>query len=376
MPPLLLGINVLLSALIGWFYLGGFYYYAQGTVYASYFVAAAVVCAILMFLWVPEIGEDNRLMFFGFDTGVTVKPGTYILANAAPFLREINLHLGFSITRLRGNEKIYNENVNVKIFKDQRKTEYSARVTTTSFLALNFDKFLHNVVAFLLDFKGEYDQVQYYKVGRTAFLILLLVTAAARVMYPSGVQGTQPSKVHVTSSQQSNPTFASGNTLTLDVFLKKGFVPIIPNIEMFNLSNSENETAYYDIIDGKKYRTFSQPPIGQVRGIYIMESMCVLIPWGRQVVFLTKYPPQYAANVINPVSYFKKESSYNHFERYVIAFRKWALGKDTFIEETVSWNNLFDNWSEVEGESPGIKVKARHQRSDDDPRVGGAIICF
>lgn len=378
MSLLLVVVNLVVSVLIGWFYLGWFYDYAQGTIYASYFLATAIVCGILMFLWIPEIGEDNRLMVFGFNTGITVKPGTYILANIAPFFREINLHLGFSITRLQDGRKINNENVNMKIYKDQRRTEYSARVTTTSFFALNFDKFLHNLVAFLLDFKGEHDQVQYYKVGRTLFLVLLLVTAIARITHPSGVRAISPSKPSVTSSQQSSPPLVFGATPTVDVFLqKRGPVPI-PELKNFKLGNDGIEGGHYFFgEDGKKYLTFSEPSSNQVRGIHIRESVCVLIPWGRQVVFLTKYPPHYAANVINPVSYYKKESSYNLFERSVVAFRKSVMGKDTAVEETVSWENLYKNWSEVNGESlPGLKVEARYQKNNEDPRVGGALVCF
>lgn len=372
----LVAVNMVLSALIGWWYLGWFYDYAQGTVYASYFIGCAIICVILMFLWTPEMGEENRLMLGGFDTGISLKPGTYVLANIAPFFREINLHLGFSITRLQDGRKINNENVNMEVYKDQRRTEYKALVTTSSFFALNFDKFWNNLWIFLLDFKGGHDQIQYYKVGRTAFLFLLVVTTIAKVTHPNNVQVTHSSKTPANSLQQSNLAPVFGNKVTVDVLLKKGQAPIMPDPEKFKMITDEKDTGYLFFIDGRTYITYSEPSIGKIRGLTITESVCPLIPWGKEVVFFTKHPPQYAANVISPISYIKKESFYNLFERSVVAFRKSALGKDTVIEETVPWTNLYDNWNEVEGESSGIKIKARYQKNDEDPRVGGAIVCF
>lgn len=381
MSPLLLVTNWLFSFAIGWYYLGWYYDYAQGTVYVYYFLAAAIVCGSLMFLWIPEIGEENRLMFFGFDTGIDLKPGTYVLANAAPFLREIKINVGFSIARLENGKKIKNENVNVNIYRDQQKTEYSARVTTTSFLALNTDKAFSLFLSFLFTFEDKHGQIQYYKVGRTYFLILLLVTAFARIVYPSNVHITQPS---ITQSPSPSFTPPSHNEITqevnhqvkTDVLLKKGTKPVMPDGEKFRMQMTNVNTVYFFFIDNRKYIAYTEPPIGKIRGMQITESACLLIPWGKEMVFFTKYPPQYAVNVIDSISYLKKESSYNIFERLVVTSRKWRTGEDTVIEKEVSWNTLYNNWNEVEGESKGVQIKARYQRNDDDKRIGGGIVCF
>lgn len=349
-----------------WLYLVIFSWYipfALKNKYGLYLILVMLAGGILLFLFSAEIGVENHLTFFHSDTNELLKPGLYPLASLAPFARDIRLTLGFGITKTINGIRMSREQL-IRHFRDQRQVEYGVQVRTDSFLKADTHRFFNNFVwNFLFDFYGDYDEIQYYRVGRTVIFFTILATYACNIVFPASLL-SEAVKYQSGSQEQA---------VEIKVNVAK-----IPNIPVPSIKDfeplPEGSTQFYKTIETRKYLLYSEVPGGLQRGFKIEGNDCVVIPTGRSVTILTLRPPVYVINMEDTLWYSKPSRAFGLVET-LIKKAKYHDVPDSKIRWSTQWRDLDSNWN-ILLTSSGIEVTALSPHDLPKDSVSGGLVCF
>jgi hypothetical protein len=149
----------------------------------------------------------------------------------------------------------------------------------------------------------------------------------------------------------------------------------MPLPERFVPETSSDKTQLYfsvDESDPRKYLFFHEPKPGKKASVYVDESLCVVIPAGREIFFITKYRPRCEVNMEKVVHYATKFEKRNFFDKIKIQILGVTPGADT-----ASWAYVHDYWSEVDTDSYSIKARALPEEKIPGTTKGyGGIVCF
>jgi hypothetical protein len=156
--------------------------------------------------------------------------------------------------------------------------------------------------------------------------------------------------------------------------LELGRKPSFPPPGNF-VAQRENNAQFFTRVEGddRKYYLFHEPNPGEIKTITVKESMCALIPPGRQIAFVTDWPPMNAENMENQIIYTKKYRSITRTE----LLNAWLAGKslERGLSSLADWSFVNKNWHTVETFERRLVAQAKAQNQIRAYESGG-IVCF
>lgn len=336
-------------------------------------MAGATFATIFMFLWTVEIGELGVLTFFGFDTGIRYESGHYILPNALPFLREIRLVIGFGLTVIGRNT-----HREVHHHRDDRYKHYTVDLKTTSFIKTNLDKALTDFIRWLTTFTGRDGEIEYYRVGRLLYLVLIVAAHIGSLVsprvQPESFMFSQliPSWFSQKSINTASP--AAPERVEVIVNLQEAPLPVIPEKEFFTPIIEKGGGSVYDKIDDVKYFYYRYKPEIDGSVSVIKNTSCFVVPANKKMYFFTDLSPVVAINMKNSVTYSKKPEGVPLWRKGIRLFGGWEdPNKSTYIMRG-TWVELFQEWTSVKKDEY-IEAQALPYSEIPDGILGG-IVCF
>ncbi len=364
MSPILYILFFLGSAAVaGFVYFLPLWQYSNGA--GPYTMAIAIASMMFLFMSRVKLNEQGHVVFLGFPINIVCGPGTYWMPNALPFLQSIAIPLGFGIEHERVSS--FGEvggNPNITHNHDVRLNSYRVTHETNSLFALNADRLLGLLGAFLFSFHDREGRFKYYKLGGILY-------AVAWVLAFANHAGNYASAAVTTAGQVVEQGATSLGLLpqqpALDRFgrivqLNVGTSPKIPEEAAFVAQPSETFADF----DGREYLFYTKPAVGQLSRIVVKGSPCSMVPRGERIFYWTKVPPTHASNMDDRVMYLRK--------KYGFALGTWF--EDFLLEPSSStWIELRNHWVDVESGNHPILVQA--MKGGGLPKDGGGgLVCF
>jgi hypothetical protein len=136
-------------------------------------LAFALFCCWMMFNWRVKSGEIGHVMCFGFDTGLRTGPGNYLMPSLAPFLRGMDLVLGWSVEP--PSDQHEGNTHNIRHFYDQRAPSYRIN-TETGMLGALLGQLISNFFLWLFDSRAPDGKFKYYKYGGLGYVVCWIAT--------------------------------------------------------------------------------------------------------------------------------------------------------------------------------------------------------
>lgn len=367
----------LLKAIFVFSYLLILYYQLVGhTIWVVELMALSFFGLLLGTMWVVRYGEKGAQTRFENGTGIILGSGFHFQWNLFPPFRDIGVTLGLGIEIIEDRYLQARSRDDRHLHQDTR----DARINTKnlSLLGLAVYQIVRGISTFLFNFKDEGGRFMYYKIGRLVSIVALILGVIANIFSPNASSSQKKNFFSLTSKKQDANSREPREGMTLVyTSLREGMAPKMPLSEKFIPKPSGNTQEHFIVdgdVDKRKYLYFHEPVLGKIRTVYVHESLCAVIPAGRETFFVTKFPPMFEGNMELSVRYnLKKEYRNILYELY-----RAASGKSS-EPYTTSWIDIHNNWNKVdlEAENSGIRVRAIPE--DSLPEHGkefGGIVCF
>lgn len=156
--------------------------------------------------------------------------------------------------------------------------------------------------------------------------------------------------------------------------LKKGTLPVMPLPEKFiPRPNIGKQLAFFvNKTDERLYYLYHEVEAGKMPITYVTESHCSVIPAGRKKIFVTKYSPRVAVNMVDEVSYKQIISTKSGLQKFADSI----TGAPSYLD-TGTWEYINENWDNVDTDTYGIIVQALPDSELPASSKGrGGIVCF
>jgi hypothetical protein len=362
---------------------------ATHTTWELWLVFGALISSAMMYTWVVESGEEGKLLFFGFETGKKYLPGTYLLPNFFPFLREFGLNLGWHLATPERYSKTNRSDAENRIHIDDRWKRRDVYLQTDSFLKMNADRAADSLFSWLFTFKDQNGYFEYFRVGRMMFFFLIIIGLFGRVVAPkepwlttenvnNAVVGAVTSVTEpITEALGIQPSRRDGATLWVYLDKKQNEAKIwLPFPEDFRVG--EGRTFYFNEIDGVRYLKYAK--IHQsVPAVAPQQGDCYLLPRGQPIFFFPTTPPVHVSDVHPLVTYKIREDAVAWYYTPNKLLAKALLSREIYerkvLRKTASWENLYDNWGSVDRSQT---IYAEGGRNEDifEKTSPGGLICF
>lgn len=356
-------------------YLNMYYSIATRTAWWPYLMCGATVATLAMFLYVVRVEEKATLTFFHRDTGRTYGSGTYFMPNLFPFLREIDFTFGFALVvsrRSRARE--------VHHYIDQRRPRYEVRVNANSLMQANFDRLSNNFFAWLTNFHGRDGEVEYFRVGRLLFAILVVAAFVGGLVAPN--KNKEETSLFSAISFPRIPSFRAieGQGLKtsqerlVTVNLREDKLPPLPPREKFETVTKEARTWFFYEYEGKKYFLYRTPSGNEIPMFVVKEPVCVITPAGKSIWLLSSLAPRVALNMQDDVTYFKSPRNTSLTNRWTRAVFSPEIPTDQSYELATGWQDLYKNWGTIDKTLPFLAETLPY--SGTPPEMPGGLVCF
>lgn len=149
--------------------------YAEKSRFFWQIALLSLISCLLMFLWRVSVGETGHVTCLGFDTKIRCESGVYLMPALVPFLRGIDLIIGFAVEvpsqQHEGNTS------NIKVLFDQRRPVHHIK-TETNLIGSIFSQIANSFIFFLFDLTTADGKVKYYKIGGIGYGIAWVVARA------------------------------------------------------------------------------------------------------------------------------------------------------------------------------------------------------
>jgi hypothetical protein len=367
MSPILYLIFFLISAGLAWFiYFEPLWHYAYG--FSPYAIYTGMASMAFMFMSRVKLNEQGHVVFIGFSTNIICRAGTYWMPNALPFLQAIGFFAGCGIEQERTSS--FGEvggNPNITHRYDVGLNSHRVTHETASLFALNADRLIGLLGAFLFSFHDREGRFKYYKLGSILYVVAWILAFFGHAgNYASGALTSVNQTVQqgMSSFGLTTPSVNSGRVVRLDV----GESPVIPSWKGF-IPNPEEGPHYAKVRGSEKlYVFYSEPVSGDVGRVVVEEPLCSMVPKGRKILYWSKLPPTYASNVDDEVTYMRKK----------YGFRLWFESPldDVMLEHTTgTWAYARDHWSEIDWKHYPLLTKAMESYELPVEEDGG-LVCF
>lgn len=325
--------------------------------------------------WVIRYGEKGAQTRFMNGTGLLLGPGIHFLWNLFPPAREIGITLGLGVHIIEDRYPEVLSRDGRHHHLDTRDPHVQARIP--SLFSLGIYNTVRAMSTFLFNFKDDGGRFAFYKIGRLISIVALFLGLLANIIYPNAT-ANQASYSANTSVAPSRPLYGSETADKIHVssaLCESGTKPIMPLPERFVPETSSDKTQLYfsvDENDPRKYLFFHEPKPGKKASVIVDQSLCVVIPAGREILFSTKYRPRCEVNMENNVHYITKYENRNFFDK----IKMQIFGANPSVDQA-SWAYVHDRWHEVDAERYSIKAKALPVEKIPGTTKGyGGIVCF
>lgn len=352
-------------------YLFLYYMYFGNNYYSLYLTSFFYVGVLLHFFHKIEPGTRAEVVFFGKATGGYWEDGFCLVPSIMPVIHYINTHLLWSLKKSEA-QGVYriDRDISIDQYVNQRRPNYNMNVQSTH-VQIWLSRVIESIIEWFSGIQKGDEELVYQRLGVRIIVIAILGGISANFFFPKS--HTSNSFPFMSSSGDGLPKPKEGESAVYSS-LRHGRLPIMPLPENFTPRPKSNTQLFFFVSqeDPRKYYLFHEPPLGGFHTVAIHEPLCALIPAGREMIFITKYRPQYEANMVNLVEYAAKAK-----ERGILStLSRSLLGLETKAD-LASWEELYNNWEKVDVDNYGIKVQAL--ANDDLPESSknlGGIVCF
>ncbi len=357
-------------------YLYFYYSYFGNNQYSLKLTALFLFGVLLHFFHKIEPGTQAELVFCGKATGLYWEDGYCLVPSILPVLHNFGIYLLWSLKKAVGAyEYRSDKEVSIDHFVDQRRPNYNMNVQATP-LQMTASRVSEALLEWITGYEKGNPELLYQRVGFRIILLSIILGAFANVFYPDE-SGSGRQLVSTPTEQylsRDAPIASSDGTILVTSSLRYGAKPTMPDKERF-IPHTTKDSHLFFTLDGKdktKYLMYREPAAGERASVHIEESMCVLVPAGRDVYFFTKYRPQFEVNMEKHVIYVTKLEKRNKlYELYKVIHGR------TLEQDSASWGYIHDNWDDVDTVSYGFRAKALPLDKIPDPKKsGGGIVCF
>lgn len=351
-------------------------------------MGGAFLSTLLMFMWVVRLGEVGRLILFETDTGRDFSSGIYFLPNLFPFVRGIDLVLGYGLVI---TERLYTNNTqrNINHYVDQRLPTYRVDVKTDSLFRANLDRKTNLFFKWLFTTRGRDGHVEYYRVGRIGFLVMIIAALICSVIaprkeyitpfalpslsLPSFLQQVNTPEKPRLQSVTIDPEDSNIKVVTTRTQLEAGQMPTIPPDSLFEVEIGD--TLHFVTIGGRKYIKYLEKSDGGGFAIIVNEPLCSIVPAGKKVNYLTNRRPEFALNMKQQVNFAQQTDHLPQtFKLGILLFEEKDGKSRPSYRRDINWNELFKMWNTAD--TSRIIMAEALPSSEIPDRVPGGIVCF
>ena len=148
----------------------------------------------------------------------------------------------------------------------------------------------------------------------------------------------------------------------------------MPTREDFVPMPYEKETQRFIRINGdqRKYFLFHEPELGKSHVLKVTETLCQIIPAGREMLFILQHPPSYALNMEKKIEYIPKK----RIRRFFYEQYQKITGGDPY-SYLIDFRDIRKQWEEVDYTNYAIKVRALPNSALHKSSKGhGGVVCF
>lgn len=333
--------------------------------------------ATLQFLQKIEPGTVAELVFFGKATGFFWEDGFCLVPSFPPFLNSFRLSILWSlkkaITILSQQES---NTTSIDVYKDQARTNYNMHVNTTQGGML-ISRILEGTFYWIIGFEKGNPDLYYQRLGFRIMLLAILLGMIANRQYEYSQRNTsQNYSQSSNSSTSSTPNYKKKNDEKTQALiqLKEGDLPVMPLPEKFvaRPDNGKQLVFFVNKDDLRPYYLYHEVEVGKMPITYVTESHCSVIPAGRKKIFVTKYSPRVAVNMLDEVSYKQIVSTKSDLRKFTDSI----MGESSYLD-IGTWKYISVNWDNVNTDKYGIIVQALPDSELPNSSKGlGGIVCF
>lgn len=331
---------------------------------------------LLHFFQKIEPGTRAELVFFGKARNFFWEDGYCLVPSFLPILHQVGIHLLWSLKKAVYSG-IYrsDRDVSIEHFQDQRRPNYNMNTQTTMF-GMAVSRILEVIFGWFLEISRGDPELLFQRIGQRIMVLSIILGAFANIFFPNKETRSVGQTFSMVSEEKKNSSQEPRKGMTLvSSGLHVGLPPQMPLAENFVPRPTSTTRLYFNVdsgVDKRKYFLFHEPPLGKFHTITVNEPLCQVIPAGRDVLFFSKYRPQFEGNTENRVEYVVKKENQNPLREVYKNFR--GISSKT---EVATWKEIYSDWSMVDTESYGIIVRALADEDQPQPGKGlGGIVCF
>jgi hypothetical protein len=289
-------------------------------------------------------------------------------------LHQYNIFLLWSLKKMTDPSLVYRQDrdVSVDVFQDQRRPNYNINVQA-SLWKMTLSRIVEAFFEWLFNIKKGDPGLLYQRLGNRVIFASIVMGCILNITSPTQVG--MFSRVVGGSGDAERVLIPINGNATVYSNIQHGIPPTMPDADAFLARAREPGKQLYIHVsdaDTRKYLLFHEPPLEKQHTMIVRESLCGIVPAGREVLFDTRLPPAHDANMMPEVKYVLKASSVSR----VTALIRRILNKPIYLR-TSSWQVLRENWNEVDFVGYSISVQALPAEKLPEGRsdVGG-LVCF
>ena len=360
-----------------------YYSYFGNNQYTHQLAALFLFGVLLHFFQKIEPGTYAELVFFGKARNFFWEDGYCFVPSFLPILHHFGIYLLWSLKKAI-TEPLYrnDRDVSIEHFQDQRRPVYNMN-TQTTLLGMAVSRVIEGVFGWFFGIKRGDPELLFQRLGGRIIILAIIFGIIANTFFPNGgtkqpwnetLQAAVLASTAPTTSKDPSTSNTPG-TIFASSQLRKGIQPTMPLPERFipqTIRDKEQHFFLVDEADPRKYLFFHDPPTGKDASVYVDESLCVVIPAGRELFFITKYRPTFEVNMEKTVRFQTKYEKHNFIDKV----RMYLLAKQP-EEETASWAYVHDYWDTVDTSTYSIKARALPEAKIRGSEEGyGGLVCF
>ncbi len=343
-----------------------------------------VVGVLFHFIDKIEAGTRAELLFVGKATGYFWEDGFCLTPSTLPILHNIGIRPLWSLKRQLTYEGAYrtDRDISIKHFQDQKRPNYNMTIQTTWF-GMAASRILEGIFGWFMSYNDGDPLLLFQRVGTRIVYIAMILGVCANIVYPvqSNTQPLAARFANILNFENpfrfENPFFGeplinSDTTVTNKIQLEQGMPAKIPSVKDFASQPEMGAKIFVTMEDdSRKYVLFHEGKLGEDAQLTVSESLCAIVPYGRELYIFTKTRPMYALNMEGKLQFVAKEGKkgfyYTWKDQIFDIQGKMIKGR---------WKDVYHSWNDVDSEF-AILVRALPREKIFFPdSVPGGIVCF
>lgn len=340
-----------------------YYAWVKHSAYSTELTCFFFVGILFHFLRKIEAGTKAELTFFEKATGHYWNDGFCLVPSLMPILHNIGIHPLWNLKKdIPIENTLYNPNINVNHFQDQKIPIYRVSANASLF-QLSVHNFFSTIGGWFFSIDRSNPEMIYQRIGLKIILVAIIAGWIGNFI---------PEK---TTPGLNNPTNNIEGTITIKTQLGQLPLSSFPTNDYFVVDTDQN-TQHFTNFNGMRLFAYHKRLGENYPIIYVDGSLCVTVPAGERIGFKTKQPPVFATNM-QKVTFSEKLDSLSFIKRNTapLYYLFNGLSVKGFQETTNTWEHLHNNWDTVDSENFEIVSRAMDQKDILD-KVAGGLVCF